>query len=506
MGHLSSFGLVAALALLQVPGTPPPSPKTLLREVQGLIGQIISSTEKAVALLAYAQAQERIGDKEGALNSLRLGWSAHQSGPIRAHSVREEFDPQTLLDSGDLATLPEVYAYEFVVAGDVADARSAAMSLGDSRLADAFRDGLGRKLLTKYSKEVEFVTVTDRQRENRIVVKQGILDGLAAIRAESDLEKRARDLLDAADRLTRVDGKAEAAPLLRESAAAAGKLADPKWRVIYEAEIADVAWHADAKIEASDLLKKAETEVRAIQDLKGRLDARSTIEHTKQSMGRPNEFDTISGSPGGVKPVAQTSAAPPTLGSSQPSDLLTAAGWYRAKGDVTAAKKALRKVKDTAGGDGWWLVLAAEMQIQIGDRIPALENLAVGGRRFIEHLRPQPSVNHEHILQLEQIANDQKAVGDKAAALKTLLDGYHRLAFGERWVNVMQMGPGSGGKDFVKRDRQSPVLHVGAVALANAGFYSEAIALARTIENPAQRAVAISGAIRDGLPSNVRIN
>jgi hypothetical protein len=104
---------------------------------------------------------------------------------------------------------------------------------------------------------------------------------------------------------------------------------------------------------------------------------------------------------------------------------------------------------------------------------------------------------------LKKIADDQKAVGDKPAALKTLLDGFHRLAGDQRWVKVAQlsMGTGPGGSGTITRDRQSPVLHVGAVALAKAGFYSEAIAMARNILEPAQRAVAIAGVVRDGVPT-----
>ena len=163
LGPHSYFGLVAACMVLHAASNTPPKPKALLGEVPGLMGKISSRTEKTIVLLTYAQAQERVGDRAGALKSLRLGWSIHEAGPIRPHSKGEAFDPQTLFEYGDLATLPTSYAFEFVVAGDLADARSAAMSIGDSPLADAFRDDLGHKLQVKYPQAVGYVTLTDRQ-------------------------------------------------------------------------------------------------------------------------------------------------------------------------------------------------------------------------------------------------------------------------------------------------------------------------------------------------------
>lgn len=500
-----SFGLVAAILYSQATATTPP-PKALLSEVQRLIGKIPSRTEKTIVLLAYAQAQERVGDRAGALKSLRLGWSIHQAGPIQPHAKREVIDPQTLFEFGDLATLPTSYAFEFVVAGDLADARSAAMSIGDSPLADVFRDDLGHKLQVKYPQAVAFVTLTDRQKEDRIARKQKILVGLAAIRAEADLSKRTWDLRNAADQLTRLDGLAEALPLLREAAAASDQLTDPKWRAIYDTEIADVDLSAGAKSAAKDLVAKAEIAARLVADRKQQLEARFYIEQTKRSMGVPNEFDKImrerdsSASP---KPVVAPAVTPLNGGSSQPYDLLAAAGRLIASGDIVAAKKALHKVKDPADGDGSWLVYAAEKQIQLGDRESARQNLALAAKRFIAKLRPQPYVDHEGISLLRKIAEDQKAAGDKPAALKTLLDGFHRLAGDQRWVKLAQlsMGTDAGGTSTITRDRQSPVLHAGALALANGGFYSEAVTMARTIQDPAHRAVAIAGVIRDGLPS-----
>jgi hypothetical protein len=267
-GPYSSFGLLVALAFSRAGLTSTPFPKALLGEVPGLMGKISSRTEKTIVLLTYAQAQERVGDRAGALKSLRLGWSIHEAGPIRPHSKEDAFDPQTLFDYGDLATLPTSYAFEFVAAGDLADARRAAMSIGDSPLADAFRDDLGHKLQVKYPQAVGYVTLTSHQREDRVARKQKILDGLAAIRAETDLGKRTWDLRDAADQLTRLDGMAEALPLLREAAVASEKLTDPKWRAIYDTEIADVDWSAGAKSVAKGLVAKAEIAARLVADPK----------------------------------------------------------------------------------------------------------------------------------------------------------------------------------------------------------------------------------------------
>jgi hypothetical protein len=223
-------------------------------------------------------------------------------------------------------------------------------------------------------------------------------------------------------------------------------------------------------------------------------------------MDVPNEFDKIlreRGTSSNPKPVATAAVAPLSSGSTQPYELLALADRFIAKGDVAAAKKVLIKVKDPADGDGSWLVYAAEKQIQLGDRESARQNLALAAKHSVARLRPQPYVDHERIQMLKKIADDQKAVGDKPAALKTLLDGFHRLAGDQRWVKVAQlsMGTGPGGSGTITRDRQSPVLHVGAVALAKAGFYSEAIAMARNILEPAQRAVAIAGVVRDGVPT-----
>lgn len=495
MGVAFSAGLILTMALGQ--GAPSTAPQAVLAEARKIAGGLSTRTERSVAFLVLAQAQAKTGDRKGAAGSLRLGWTAYEKGSDKGLSAGDQFDWPTLFDEGDLSTLPVEYAFQFVVAGDTGAARRAAMSLGASSLADSYRQGLGQRLRGSYPAAIETVTLTTAQQGRRAARRRQILEGIQEVRKEKDAAKYSFGLYEASGELERMNDRPIALQLMREAAEISQRIENPEWRVINDAQIAEGLWRLDAKVEAKTLLAQAEKGLVDLAAGEEQRRARFTIEQTKRSMGMPNELEAVI-SESEPKPAAPDTGAPPSENPNSVYTLLTEADRLRSKGDVAAAKRTLRRIKVGPRDDPWVHVLAGEMQTELGDREAARANLTLGSRRNLARLQPQPYLDREAMHNLERIAAAQNAVGDKVGAQTTLTEGIRRMAGTKRWITLPHMGEGGGRP--VRHDRQSPLLHAGAVALARAGFYTRAVETARTIPSPVHRAITLAVTVRDGFP------
>lgn len=477
------------------------APAAVLAEARKAAGSLTTRTERSVAFLAIAQAQNGLQDRKGALQSLRIGWTAYEKGSDKGLSEGDRFDSHTLFDHGDFSMLPVEYAYEFVVAGDQGAARRAAMSLGMSDLADSYRQGLRDRLRVKYPQAVETVTLTAEQQARRAARKKRIVDSLSDLRAEADPSKRSYGLYEAAGELERLGDAGQALALLREAAEASDEIAKIEWRTTNDAQIADALWRLGAKAEAKVVLARSEKSLAGIPNEGERQKARFFVEQAKRSMGLPNHFDSPSVDRSGA-PIAMVPG--PGLKPSENSayNLLSEAERQIALGDLAAAKKTLRRIKVAPGGDSWIWVLLGELQAKVGDREMARINLSQGSRWRLSQIQPQAFLDRESLNGLVRIAEAQTAGGDRSGALATLSQGVKRMAGPIRWVTMPHMGDGGG--QMVRHDRLSPVLHAGAIALAKSGFYVKAVEMARTIPGAAHRAIALAGAVRDGIPSTKR--
>ena len=492
--------VVAVLLLSQASA---PTPKQVLGEVQTLIRKLSTRIERTVALFTLGQAQNRIGDHAAAEKSLLLGWTVFTKRPLKGVPDLDVFSIQPLFDTGDLALLPENFAFEFVAAGDPANARKAALALGNSPFGDSYREDLRQKLRVKYPAVADEVTFTDAQLASRLARKQELMASLPNLRATKDIAERVAVLAQVADDLTRAGGDAEALALCRETASLAEQIPDVAWRTIQEAQLAFQLWSLGAKEDANRLISAAAYDLPAVTDAGERTKARFSIEQSKRAMGMPNDFDKVLAEISGGKPPEEKRASePPPLQEGQnpvgAAALVGRAEWLRAKGDLGAAKKTLARVKPASGDDGWWLVLAGKAQTELGDVAAGRKNLREGSRRFVSGLHSFPHVDPELMMRVNMLAEWQKANGDKYGVLKTLTDATARLSAGERWIKMDRLSPD--GNSVTKLDRKSPILHVGAEDLARAGWYAPAIEMARTIPDPAHRAIALSGIVRDTAP------
>lgn len=497
--------LIVALALPSMALAAPPTSEAVLNEAQALIGKLTTRTERSAALFTLAQAQNRLGDRAGADRSLHLGWKAFETGTDQGLSEGDALDSFRLLDIGDFDLLPINYAYEFVVAGDIVSAKRAAMFPGETDLADAYRRGLADRLRQHYPDAVEEVAFTEAQRQRRAAQRKLLLASVAGVRAQADVTLRVEKLYEIADDLSRTNGRTEALSLFREAAAFAPQILDTKWRAIFEAQIADRLWRLDAKADAQALIVKADKEARGIPDEGKRLDARASVEQAKQTLGLPNDagavqhaIDVRNGTvplPGGQAPMPgiHSPAADPNSNSA----LVMTAQELHAKGSDEEARRILRRLKPQQDDTDGWLVLAGEMQTQLGDKSAAQQNLREGSLRFVARLQPTQNSPVEMMAYLERIAKAQVTAGDPLGASKTLRQGVARLAQGIRWVKIMHLG--TGGEHLIRHDRQSALLHQGAEALSRVGDYVVAIEMAHQIQSTAHRAIALAGIVRDNL-------
>jgi len=479
-----------ALAIVLGFGPAPLTPRAVLGEARGVAAGLSTRTERSVAYLVIGRAQNGLGDRGEALASLRTGWTAFEKGSDKGLSEGDAFDLHFLIDGGDFSTLPIEYAYEFVVAGDLRAARRAALSVGASDLADSYRGELRDRLRKKYPEVADAVTLTEVQRARDEAWRARVRASLDAIRLEPDLSKRASQLWEAADHLAR----GEALPLLREAATVAQGIEEPAWRAQIQALISDRLWRLGVKDEARALLTLAEKALAAVtEEGDKRKGAQYAVEQTKEIMGLPNDKMSVyretrpaEGTPLGAKPAESSDPR-------SPWELLSKAEDQRAKGDVAGARRTLRSIRARPGAIGPWRQSVGELQTKLGDREGARASLAEASRSLLGSFKSSPSVDSETMKGLEGLAAAQIANGDRAAARTTLIQGFKRLAGTKRWV--MMPTYGNGPDRMVRHDRQSPILHAGAMALARLGFFADAVGMARTIPSPAHRAVALAGAV-----------
>ncbi len=488
------YALAIALGLAPAP----PTPRAVLAEARAVAARLTTRTERSVAFLAIARAQNSFGDRANALASLRTGWTAYEKGSDKGLSEGDAWDSQTLFDVGDFSMLPIDYAYEFVVVGDLAAARKSALSVGTSDLADSYRGGLRDQLRKKYPEVADTVTLTDAQLARQEARMTEIRASLSAIRLEPDLPQRSFRLFEAAGALPRV----EALPLLREAATVAQGIEEPAWKAQAHAQIADRMWRLGVKDEARRLLTLAERALALVEEGSDkRKVALYAVEQTKETMGLPNDKvgvyrDTKPAAGPAFGPGGGSKAAMSTDADARsPWQLLSKAEEQRAKGDIAGARRTLRAIRARSDTMGPWRQSVGELQTKLGDREAARANLAEASRTLLASLKPNPFVDSELLKSLEGLAASQIANGDRAAARATLTGGFKRLAGTQRWATVPHYGDGK--THMVRHDRQSPVQHAGAMALARLGFYTDAVTLARTIPSPAHRAIALAGVVRE---------
>jgi len=246
------------------------------------------------------------------------------------------------------------------------------------------------------------------------------------------------------------------------------------------------------------LLNLAVKDVASVTEPSLRLDARFAIAQTQRTMGLPNDLAEVNrqrDAQVGVLPTPPRATGPTVSASSSAMELVGAADGLRNQGDLAGAKKLLRRVKPGSDPSGTWIILAGQIQAELGDREPAQANLAAGSRIFLARLQPIIAGPGEEMMQLNSLANAQILANDRSGARQTLITAIRKLAGPDRYVKVAQMGDRTGS---VMHDRQSPTLHAGVVLLAKAGFTSDAIAMARSIPAPAHRAIALAAVVRDG--------
>lgn len=493
MGSILVFALILGFA------PAPPTPREALAESRAVAARLTTRTERTVAFLAIARAQDRLGERANALKSLQTGWEAYEKGSDKGMSEGDVTDSHTLFDTGDFSMLPIHYAYEFVVAGDPTAARRAALSLGLSDLADAYRQGLHDQLRKKYPEVADAVTLTDAQLTRQKARKAELLASLAAIRAEPDFGKRSFELYEIADELTRAGGTAEALPLFREAATASQGIEEPGWRAADQAQIADRLWLLGAKGEARTLLAQAEKALPEVEEGEKRNRARFFVEQTKETMGLPNDKMGALRGTGPVPAVAPSGEAPGISPGGPKSisswQLLAKAEEQRAKGDLAGAQRTLRTIRARADGDGPLHQSIGELQARLGDRAAARANLAIAGRVLMGSLQASPVSDNGSVQALENLAALQIANSDRSAALATLSQGLKRLIGTERWATVTHFV--NGKTRLVKHDRRSPMQHAGAMALARTGFFAQAVAMARTIQSPGHRAITLANIVSE---------
>ena len=496
--------LISSLSVFGHKAVPPPDFTAALNQANLVAAKLTSRTERAIAFLVLAQAQDAVGDKPGALKSLNLGWDAYERGTDAAVSEGDQFDFQSLVDSGDISTLPVEYAVKYVEVGSMAGAKRAAHPLGSSPLAKVYLQDIGERIKARFPESVEMLAFTEEDQVKRAARKAALLASLDKVRAEPDITKRSFQLTQISEELTRTNGRAEALPILREGIDFAPKIEKPIWRVTFVAQCALSLWYQGAKDDAKALIVSiGELDKSLSGDPVQVLRAHYAVEQSKGVMGLPNTLAQVIkdiDAQSGVIAV-KTETPPQTPDKNDPYFIISEATRLHEKGDDAGAKVLLKKLKlgqkEPMVNNGGFYVIAGDLQIQMNDMESARRNLAEGSRQLIASLKPRDFHPSEDESYLERIAQFQLKSGAKAQASKTLLDGIAKLSAGPTTKKIMHMGDKP--DHWVLHDRKSPILHWGAEALARVGDYPDALAMAKSIEHPAHRAIALAGIVRDSM-------
>lgn len=468
-----------------------------------IAAKLTTRTERSIAYLCVAQGYNRLGRSKEAMAALDQGWNAWKTGSDKGLSEGDAFDSFTLFDESDSSMLPVNYAAEFLYSGSLAKAEKAADALGDSPLAKSYRHGLGMKIRDRFPEAFELLAFTKTDREARIKRKNSLVSRTEKIKEVAEPSERAYLYFEFANELMNLGGKSEALDTLKQAEELIPQVEDLFLRVPLIAQIADSYRNLGMRPKGLELLQEAiELDKTITGDPTKVLRTHFSVEQTKRSFGLPHSFDKVideMNKLNGVIPREQAPNAPNPGGGQALYMVIAEAQRLFDSGDKKGASVILRKITPASmkqeDTNGWWHVLAGELQTAVGDKSPAAGNLAEGSRRFVSQLRSADGLPTEELNQLERIAVGQRRLGNKEEAAKTLKLGVQKLVAGPEVKKMMHMG--DGGNHMVSHDRVSPILHKGAISLSKIGDFTGAGLMARSIKNNAHRAVTLAGIVRD---------
>lgn len=501
------MGYLSALSFATILNSPLQTAKVLtgkevLTQAQVGAAKLTSKTERAVAYLTIAQAQNSLSDRAGALMSLDLGWEAWTKGSDKDVPEGDRFDCQWLVDKGDISTIPTYYSIEFLVSGSKEKAILVADTYGDSDLGKSYRQNIGLEIRDRFPDDFEEIAFTRADQTTRKAQREKLLAGVGVIRSETDATKRATLLYQCADKLMTLGDPGDGLRLLREAVALAPQFSDNLWRLTFLAQSAMGMWQMGAKVEAKDLITRVSLSmVKATGDKDKFLIAKFAVEQSKRTMGLPNKLSQVTNEMDKARgTILPTSIPIPPEGQEKSAyAYLAAAESDVQSGNIASAKQNLAKMKTARKGElgrnGWYQVLAAELQLKMGDRAGAKVNLNEGAKLYVASLKPAKFMPTEEIGCLARIAEGLVGAWDRPSAVRYLREGIARLSAGETIFKMPHLG--EGGNRMVDHDRRSPILHWGAEALARTGDFPGAVAMARSIPHSAHRVIALAGVIRD---------
>jgi hypothetical protein len=258
-------------------------------------------------------------------------------------------------------------------------------------------------------------------------------------------------------------------------------------------------WQMGAKADAKILIAHASSMAATAKgDKEKLLRAKFAVEQSKRSMDLPNNLDDVIQQMNGLTGVIPA-PKPKNAPDGSIYSILSEATVLHENGKDAQARKVLDQLKVATKSpilkDGWWRILLAELQLDMGDRALAKANLVLGGKQFVSILTVAKSMPTESLTKLDRIAQDMVKAWDRVGAVKLLQDGVLRLSAGPTLTKTMHFG--DGGDHWVIHDRRSPILHWGAEAIARAGNFETAVTMANSVPHPAHRAITLAGVVRD---------
>ncbi len=467
-----------------------------LAEAKAIAQKLLPGHGRVAAYLTIGQSENKLGDKAAALKDLRVGWADIEK--VRTGGGIDEY---TLLDEGDFATIPVAFGIEFMRAGSLEDAKKAADSFGDSPLGKSFRHELGLQIRKDFPEAFEILAFTDAERKARTDRRDKIVASLPKIEEEPKPEVRGERYAMAAQDLMGLGANKEASSALEKAVELMEKLESVQLRTALLAQSAFLFKNMDRRDRGLAVLNKSITLDKTLTgDSIEVLRAHMMVEQSKREFGMPNKLGEVLQRMNAVS-GAQTSApaAPDPAGLTTGYAELAEADNRLAAGDKAGAIKVLKstnaKLTLKVDPNGWIAVLVGEKLLTLGDKTSAQIVLLSGSRRYLASLYPSNDVASQEMESLTRIGRALAATGSPEMGAAVIESGVAVLTKGPTIIEIPTLGEGS-GKPF-RRDRKSPNLHRGAIALARLGLFVKARAMARSIPNDAHRAVALAGIVRD---------